>query len=160
MINLHDPDALYLAFTYDAFSCKLNQVLRGRVARVVIEDITQYWVFPIDIDGREIDTPNNNILPICRNSRAETDIQGLNLAVECIARDIIDDPWYERALVIAVGWFRRSCACRIRCRRARVAEDTSAIVIVGTVTSSFDFSAEPIISNSLVGSNDYIITLT
>jgi len=125
----------------------------------VTEHITQCRVFPTDIDGRKIKSPNDDILSVARNSRAEINVQGFDLAGECVTGDVVDDPWYEGALVIAVGGSCRSGACRVRRGRAGVTENTSTEEVVGAVTGGFVFSAEPVISDCLVGVDDYVVAL-
>lgn len=68
----------------------------------MVEHITQYRIFPTDIDGCKIDSPNYDILSVGRNSQAKINVQGLDLASECVTGDVVDDPWYKRALIIAV----------------------------------------------------------
>ena len=68
----------------------------------MVKDITQDGEFPINIDGREINTPDDNILPISGNPWAKSDVQCRDLVVERIAGNVVDNPWYERALVVAV----------------------------------------------------------
>ena len=126
----------------------------------MVKHITEYRNFPVNVNCGEINAPDNYVLPISGNARAKVDIQSLGLASERIARDVINDPWYERALIITIRWPRRPSACGVRCRRTSVAEDTSTEVIVAAITSSLGLGAEPIIPNRLVRVDNYIVALT
>lgn len=123
------------------------------------EHVAQDRVLPTDIDGGEIETPHDDILSVGRDAWTDIDVQGLGLAGECVAGDVVDDPWYEGALVVAVGGSCRSGACGIRRGRAGVAENTSSVEVVGAVAGSFGFGAEPVVSDCLVGVDNYVVAL-
>lgn len=50
--------------TYHAFFRQFNQVVNERVASVPVLDVLQRRLLPIDVNGRHVDAPKDNVLLI------------------------------------------------------------------------------------------------
>lgn len=125
----------------------------------MVEHITQYRVVPVDTDAREVDTPHDDVLAVGGHAGANVYIHGFDLAGEGVAGDFVDDPRYERALVVAVGGSGRSGAGRVCWGCAGVSEDTAAVEVVEGGTGGFGFGAEPVVAGCLIGVDYYVVAL-
>lgn len=98
--------------TYDSFRWQFNQIVDRWVACILRCDIFQRRIPPIYVDGREVDTPNHDILSIGGHSLRYIDIKALNLFHK---RCLVDCVLYPRYKVRIVGLIavlgQGTCAC-------------------------------------------------
>ena len=143
---------------------QLDQVLGGRKIEVALLHIGHDRLFPVYVDGRQVDAPHDDVLFIGGwiGDSGEVNGKGRGLGGECGGVYVVGYKRYEWGGFGAAGGLSvGSGAVRVDGWSARVAENGRGAVGIGIVAAAAGcgFSAEPVVIDGLVGFDDYIITL-
>ena len=147
----------------DVWGGQIDQVLGPWEAEVALLHVGQDGLFPVHVDGRQVDAPHDDALIVGDwAGSADVDGEGRGLRVEKGGVYSGGDVRYERGGFAAAGRLSSSIlAGWVDRRRARVAENGRGAVIVdvGATATCCGYGAEPVIVDGLIGFDDYIVTL-
>ena len=130
----------------DVLNRELDKIIRMRIRGVLINDVLQRRLVPIDVNGSQIDTPKDNILTITGNLLAmQIDLEIVGLINEVVARNICCPPWNERRFVLADCRCWCALSCGVCNRDTIVREDAAATELVGAGTITSRLCPEPVI---------------
>lgn len=144
----------------NAGSWQLDQVVRMRVACVLVHDVLNRWLLPVDVDCCHVDTPEHNVLLVGGHVRdSQVHAQVLDLAHEGCARDDVGDD-RRRERLFTSARLSRACARRVARRCSLVLEDGLAVEGAGSVAAWGRVGVEPVVACGLVGSDDDVVALS
>ena len=145
-------------------SFELDQVFTFGVVGIFLLDVGEDRLFPIYVDGSEVDTPDDDVLLVTSGTCVlrDVDVQILRLRGESGRGDIVGNVGDERRVFFAVLGFGSPSAGGIDCRGASVAEDGRGTVhvVIGALATCFGDGAEPPVGVViLVSFDDYVVAL-
>lgn len=147
--------------TYSVTPGELNQVESGRVVRVFVRNVLQRRLLPGDINGSEIDAPNDNVLTV-RGSLCDSniDVEMINLVQEGGSIDRVLHPGCQNGGLVAVAWVSKRSGAGFPRWSACVGEDGFGFaIVVRTCACSNGGGTEPVVTDGLVSLEDYVVPL-
>lgn len=131
-----------------------------RVRGILIDDVLQRRLLPVDIDRRQIDAPNHDVLSITGDLfDVDIDFQILDLVIEVGAGHCCIPPWHERTLILAYGWLSERLRAWVGNGGAGVGEDAATVEVVRAGTVRCRVCTEPVVTRTGSCVNDDIVAL-
>lgn len=144
---------------------QLDQVFGDRVVSVAFLDIGEDGFLPVDVDGREVYAPVDDVLIVGGDGGAilAVDVEGPRLAGEEVLGHGVGDPWHKGSGFYAVVGLHEGGAGGITVWCALVVEDGgfAAVHGVGIAAAApvFRQRAEPVVADVLLGFDDDVMAL-
>ena len=147
----------------DVWRGQIDQVFGNWEAEVALLHVGQDWLFPVHVDGRQVDAPHDDALAVGDwAGSADVDGEGRGLRGEKGGVYSGGDVRYERRGFVAVGGLSSGIfAGWVDRWRARVAENGRSAVSIGIIATATccGYGAEPVVIDGLIGFYDYVVTL-
>lgn len=138
----------------------LDEVIGRGIAGITVGDKLKSWLLPVNVNGRHVDTPNDDALVVGRDLlNANVDVKILGLIDEVGTGNGVGHPRDEGRLILADRWCSISGSSWVTARGTRIGEDSATEVVVGTGTILSDLGAEPVVADCLVCRYDNLVAL-
>lgn len=150
--------------TYDVGGGQFQEVVGRRVRRVLLGDVAERGLRPVDVHGRHVYAPEDDVLAVAGDGAGEVDVEVLDLVHEGRLVDRVLDPGDEVGVVglVAVGGdgVRGRRREGVGVGRVLVREDGERVRLVlqrGARRHRVD--PEPVRPRGLVGRDDDVVPL-
>ena len=81
--------------TYDVGGGQLDEVVGRGVVCVLVRDVLERGLVPVDVDGGEVDAPHDDVLAVCGHGAGEVYGEVFDLVHKGGFVDCVLDPWDE-----------------------------------------------------------------
>ncbi|KAI7341518.1 putative multicopper oxidase, type 1 [Hortaea werneckii] len=133
----------------------------GLVVVVVVGEVLQRRLLPVDVHGRVAERPDKERVAAGRElGLRDADVEAALGVVESAGGNGLDPVWCGLAWLLAVARLRVTAGGRLARRSVAVAPDGFGVEVVCAKAVGRHVRTEPVVARSLVGLDDNVVTLT
>ncbi|KAI6804617.1 hypothetical protein KC361_g162 [Hortaea werneckii] len=133
----------------------------GLVVVVVLGEVLQRRLLPVDVHGRVAEGPDEERVTAGRElGLRDADVEAALGVVESAGGNGLDPVWCGLAWLLAVARLRVTAGGRLARRSVAIAPDGFGVEVVCAKAVGRHVRTEPVVARGLVGLDDNVVTLT